>query len=256
MANDTVLTDIHEGYAIITLNRPDQRNAVNTEVCAALSQAMDRIEKDPAIKVTILQGAGRVFCAGMDLSAFQQGKGEEILFGRDGFAGFVRRQRRKPVIAAIHGAALAGGFEIMLACDLVIAAEGTVFGLPEPKLGLIAGGGGALRLSGRIPRVLANELLLTGGSYDARQMRDWGLLNKVVPAGQLRSEAIKLAQSIAANAAQSTVDTLRVADTAYHVRDDQFWALNDEMLRARFQSEEAREGTKAFLEKRAPTWST
>ncbi len=256
MTNDTVLTDVTDGIATLTLNRPAQRNAVNTEVCAALRQAIDDVEANAAVKVTILKGTGRVFCSGMDLDAFQRGKGDDILFGAGGFAGFVKRQRRKPVIAAVHGAALAGGFEIMLACDLVIAAEGTVFGLPEPRLGLMAGGGGALRLSQRIPRVLANELLLTGGRYSAAQMLGWGLLNKVVPPDQLYAEAMLLARAIAANAAQSTMDTLRVSDAAYQAQDSQYWALNDQLLKQRFQSEDAREGTRAFLEKRPPSWAT
>jgi len=255
MTDDVILIECNDGYATITLNRPKQRNAVNTEVCSALSDAIDSLEANPSIKAVILKGAGSVFCSGMDLEAFQNGKGNEILFGSHGFAGFVKRKRRKPVIAAVHGAALAGGFELMLACDLVVAAEGTLFGLPEPKLGLIAGGGGALRLSRRVPRVLANELLLTGARYDAMEMLQWGLLNKVVPGDQLIPEATNMARAIAANAAQSTFDTLRVSDAAHHAEDEAYWALNDQLLRQRFQSEDAKEGTRAFLERRTPSWN-
>lgn len=255
MTTDTVLTDLSEGVFTVTLNRPAQRNAVNADLSVALGSALDAAEADRSVKVTVLKGAGSVFCSGMDLEAFQSGHGEEILFGPNGFAGIAKRRRKKPLIAAVRGAALAGGFEIMLACDLVIAAEGTVFGLPEPKLGLIAGAGGAMRLSRRVPRVLANELLLTGGRFDAQQMQAWGLVNRVVSADSLDAEAQTMALQIASNAAQSTMDTLRLADAAYHHQDNQLWELNDRLLRQRLQSEDADEGTKAFLQKRSPNWT-
>ncbi|CUI30871.1 enoyl-CoA hydratase-related protein [Cognatishimia activa] len=254
--NGPVLVEVSQGIGTLTLNRPKQRNAVNPALCDAMRSALGQLENDPNVRVIILKGAGPVFCAGMDLAAFQNGEGERILFGPGGFAGFVRRARRKPVIASVQGAALAGGFELMLACDLVVAETGAVFGLPEPKLGLIAGGGGALRLAARLPRVLANEILLTGGQFSADQMLAWGLINKVAHKDALTETTEHLARQIAANSAQSTEDTLRIANAAALDHEKLPWELNDTLLKDRFKSTDAKEGTSAFLEKRAPNWTT
>lgn len=245
-----VLVDIADGVAVVTFNRPTQRNAVNVAVCHAMRAAFDQIEADPSVRVTVLTGAAGVFSAGMDLKAFAAGDGDKILFGEHGFAGFVKRVRSKPVIAAVEGAALAGGFEIMLACDLVIAGQSTVFGLPEPKLGLFAGAGGALRLSDRIPRVHANEILLTGARFEASKAEHYGLLNAVVPDGQALTAALDMAQEIAQNAPRAIKATMALADAA---PDD--WAKNDKMIAEIGQSADSREGARAFIEKRKPVWS-
>lgn len=252
---DVVTLSVDTGIATVTLNRPDQRNAINQSVTEALRQIFDRIEADPAIRVTVLAGAGPVFCAGMDLKAFLAGQAQDILFGTHGFAGFVARKRTKPVIAAVQGAALAGGFEIMLACDMVIAADTAVFGLPEAKLGLIAGGGGALRLSQRVPRVLANEMLLTAKPFAAAEMARWGVVNRVVAEAEVRTTALALAADIAANAPLSVTETLALSDAAFDSEQTTGWALNEVAMHKLANSADVREGVTAFFEKRPPQWT-
>jgi enoyl-CoA hydratase len=250
---DVVLLDVQDKIARVTINRHDQRNAVNIDVCHAMRSIFDEIERDKRISVTVLRGGGEVFCAGMDLKAFADGDGEDILFGQYGFAGFVKRQRRKPVIAEVQGAALAGGFEIMLACDMVIAAANARFGLPEAKLGLVAGAGGGLRLAQRIPRVRANEILLTGKTFGAEVALELGLLNAVVPKAQTQNYAIDLATEIAANAPQSVAESLALSDAAFREIED--WETNDQKLREIGKTADAREGARAFMEKRKPRWN-
>ena len=253
--SDLVRVEISEGVASVVLNRPEQRNAINPDMVVALRAAFDRIEADPEVRVSILSGAGPVFCAGMDLKSFTKGEADAILNGPYGFAGFVARERCKPVIAAVHGAALAGGFEIMLACDLVVAAQETIFGLPEVTLGLIAGGGGAIRLAQRIPRVLANELLLTGKTYPASEMLRWGLLNRVVVPGDLADVALELAREIARNAPLSVVQSLVLSDRVFRHQEETLWQTNDAILGGLAQSSDVAEGIAAFFEKRPPNWS-
>lgn len=248
-----VLLDIKGPVATVTLNRPDQRNAVNVAVCEAMRDRFDQIEASPDVRVTILQGAGGLFCAGMDLRAFAAGDGNRILFGQHGFAGFVKRRRSKPVIAAIEGAALAGGFEVMLACDLVIAAQDARFGLPEAKLGLFAGAGGVLRLAHRIPRVKANEILLTGKLFDAATADDLGLLNAVVAPGTAYEHAQTLAADIAASAPLSVTTSLALSDAAFGLAED--WDANDRQIADIARSADSQEGARAFIEKRKPVWS-
>lgn len=250
--SDAVLLEIEDGVATVILNRPDQRNAVNADTCAAMRDIFDQIEQDNAIRAAVLTGAGGTFCAGMDLKAFAAGDGDAILFGKHGFAGFVKRQRTKPVIAAIKGAALAGGFEIMLACDMVIAATGARFGLPEAKLGLFAGAGGVLRLPHRIPRVRANEFILTGRSFDAATAMELGLLNDVVPEAEVLDRATALATEIAANAPLSIAASLSLSNASFQNAED--WELNDLKIRKIGQSADSLEGAKAFIEKRKPIW--
>lgn len=251
---DCLTLTVKDGIATVTLNRPERRNAIDPEMTHALRDAFDRIEADPTVRVTVLAGAGPVFCAGMDLKAFLAGNARDILFGDYGFAGFVNRRRTKPVIAAVQGAALAGGFEIMLACDMVIAGENAVFGLPEAKLGLIAGGGGALRLARRIPRVLANEMVLTANTYSAERMAGWGLVNRVVPDAEVVAEASKMAADIARNAPLSIMESLDLADGAFAEEEVPLWQANDAALQRLSQSSDVREGVAAFFEKRAAEW--
>ncbi|MCH2076552.1 MAG: enoyl-CoA hydratase-related protein [Rhodobacteraceae bacterium] len=250
--SELVLFEEADGVAVITLNRPQQRNAVNLELCEAMRAAFDRVENDGRIRVAVLMGAGGTFCAGMDLKAFAAGDGWGILFGAHGFGGFVKRKRTKPVIAAVAGAALAGGFELMLACDLVIATEDATFGLPEAKLGLVAGAGGALRLAQRIPRVHANEILLTGQPFSAAKAVEYGLLNDVVAADALRGRALELAARVASNAPMPVASTMALSEAAFRAQED--WPANDAELRALGQTQDSLEGALAFLEKRKPVW--
>ncbi|GGE48433.1 crotonase/enoyl-CoA hydratase family protein [Actibacterium pelagium] len=247
---DAVLLEVEDSIAKVTINRPNQRNAINHDVCEGMRDAFDRIESDDAIRVAILTGAGGMFCAGMDLKAFADGDAERILFGEFGFGGFVKRRRTKPVIAAVEGAALAGGFEFMLACDLVVAATDAKFGLPEAKLGLIAGAGGAMRLAQRIPRVRANEILLTGKPFNAATAMELGLLNEIVPQAKVMERALSLAASIAENAPMSVATSLELADSAIRMIEN--WDLNDQKLREIIDTADSLEGARAFVEKRRP----
>ncbi len=254
MNNEPVLYHAENGVAIVTLNRPDQRNAINPAVCDALRDAFDRAEGDKYVRVAILTGAGKLFCAGMDLKAFAEGAGDKILFGKYGFAGFVNRPRTKPVIAAVEGAALAGGFEMMLTCDMAIAGQSAQFALPEVRIGLIPGAGGAIRLPHYIPRALANELLLTGKPYGADQMAQWGVLNKVTPDGEALTAAKALASEIAQNAPLAVRGTLEIATRAYEEMDIAQWPSNDQIIGKIGNSADAAEGARAFIEKRPPVW--
>lgn len=250
---DPVLFDRQGAIAIVTLNRPDQRNAMDAATTAALRAVFDRIEGDDGLRVTILAANGPVFCAGMDLKAFLTGEAEEILFGPGRFGGFVSRARRKPVIACVQGAALAGGFELVLACDLVIAAERAVFGLPESRLGLVAGAGGAFRVGQRLPPVIANEVALLGGRFDAAQALAWGLVNRVT-AGDPMPQALEFAARIAANAPLSIAASRDLAGAAAEAGADALWSANDRQLRDLIASQDAKEGARAFAEKRDPVW--
>ncbi|MEM1099904.1 MAG: crotonase/enoyl-CoA hydratase family protein [Pseudomonadota bacterium] len=240
--------------ATITLNRPSRRNAIDAEMSAALRAAVSELEADDDLLIGILRGAGPAFSAGMDLAAFERGEAEDILFGPGHLGGFVSRPRRKPVIASVHGPALAGGFELVLACDLVVAAEEAVFGLPEAKIGLVAGAGGALRLGQRLPQAIANELLLTGGTIDAHRAASLGLVNRVVPAGELEDTARGLARVIASNAPLAIEAGLALTAASRNVGSDAIWQENDRHLRALLSSDDAAEGARAFAEKRAPVW--
>lgn len=240
--------------ATVTLNRPDQRNSIDADLCSEIRATFDAIEADPAIRVTVFTGAGKVFCAGMDLRAFANGQEKEILFGQYGFAGFVARKRTKPVIAAVEGAALAGGFEIMLACDMVYAGGSALLGLPEPKVGLFAGGGGAIRLANRIPRVLANQILLSGQPIDARAALGWGLINAAVPDGGALDAARAMAAVIAANAPLGVAEGLRLSDMAATTSEAALWQENEKSMIRIGASKDSREGARAFIEKRAPVW--
>ena len=247
-----VLFEISGSIATITLNRPAQRNAVNSDLSDELRRAVDRIEADETLKVGILTGAGSVFCAGMDLTAFANMEAEAILFEAGGFGGFVKRSRRKPIIAAVNGAALAGGFELVLACDLVVSVDTAIFGLPESKIGLIAGGGGAFRLGQRLPKALANEILLTGEPISAARAYSMGLINKVVTKDELIYEATRLAMTISNNAPLSISRSLKLAECSDSLTDADCWKLNDELLKMSISSDDAMEGATAFKKKRLP----
>ncbi|PJI84629.1 short chain enoyl-CoA hydratase [Yoonia maricola] len=254
MSDEVVLYHVENGVATVTLNRPDQRNAINPEVCDAIRAAFDQVEANPDVRVAILTGAGTLFCAGMDLKAFAGGAGDTILFGEYGFGGFVKRCRTKPVIAAVEGAALAGGFEMMLACDMVVAGASAQFALPEVRIGLIPGAGGAVRLPVAIPRVRANEILLTGKPFTAQEAADWGVINRVTADGDALMTAKTIAADIASNAPLAVRHTLAIATAAHAENDTAHWPANDRIIAKIGQSADAAEGARAFVEKRAPVW--
>lgn len=250
----TVRYELAEGIAVVTLDREGRRNAIDAVMSAALRAAVDRFEADPAARVAVLTGAGdRAFCAGMDLRAFLAGEGSAIVEGRGGFAGFTAYPRTKPVIAAVNGPALAGGCELVLACDLVVMAEHATLGLPEVKRGLFAASGGALRLPAMIPRVRAMELLLTGDPVDAATALSLGLVNRVVPGARLREEALALARRIVVNAPLAVEATLEVARAALGPGEG-LWSASDSAWYRVARSQDAREGPAAFAEKRLPRW--
>lgn len=253
--NQLVSYEIQEDtIAVLTLQRPEKRNAVNAEMAGQMRSAVASLQDDPRVRVVILTGGDAVFCAGMDLDAFKQGQGEEI-FGRKGrFAGFVAAELQTPCIAAVEGFALAGGFELALACDLIVAAENAVFGLPEVTVGLFASAGGAFRLPLLTAPKKAMEYLLTGERFSATQAEALGLVNQVVPAGQALEGALRLARKIAANAPLGVQANLRLARQAAAAQEEAFWAANDELWQQVSQSRDAREGPQAFLDKRAPKW--
>ena len=246
----------------LTLNRPDSRNAVNSAISLGLSAAFDEIEEDDDCWVVIITASGKkAFCAGMDLKEFAAGEaGDEMgaksgfMGASGGFAGITRRDFAKPVIAAINGPALAGGFEIMLSCDLVIAAEHATFGLPEVKRGLIAGGGGLLRLSIKIPSVVASELAMTGEPIDAHRALAIGLINKVVPAEALMDEAMAMGNTLVDNAPLAVRATKQLMKKASMLSDEEAWALNSATTSLVNRSADAAEGPRAFTEKRRPVW--
>ena len=239
---------------IVTINRPEARNAVNSDVTAAMAGILDGAEHDDDCWVVVLTGAGdKSFSAGMDLKAFATGQGAGII-DANGFASLTKRRFPKPIIAAVNGTALAGGCEMMLSCDLVVAADHAVFGIPEVKRGLIAGAGGLLRLPKRIPRAVALELALTGEPIDAQRAYQIGLVNKVVPADRLMDEALALAETIAANAPMAVRYSKRVMLDSADLNEADAWTLNDSTFMDVFTSADAMEGATAFAEKRTPNW--
>lgn len=237
---------------VITINRPERRNAFDAPTVAGIGRALVDARQDDAVRAIVLTGAGeRAFCSGMDLRAFAEGGMSPDDLPRPGLDVLLEQVYPKPLIAAVNGAAVAGGFEIVLACDLVVAAEHAVFAIPEVKRGLVAAGGGT-RLPRRIPLPIALELGLTGDSLDATRARELGLVNRVVPAAELRSTALALAETVAANG------PLAVAATKQLMWDEAAGLpLAEILVRTKpvFESEDAREGAVAFAERRSPVWS-
>lgn len=237
---------------VIAINRPAQRNAVNQAVSLAIAQALDQLDTDPALRVGIITGRGGSFCAGMDLKAFLDGERPE-LEGR-GFGGVTEAPPKKPLIAAVEGFALAGGCELALACDLIVAAEDAWFGLPEVTRGLVAGSGGLVRLPRRIPPAIALEYALTGERMSAPIANLWGLVNRISPSGQALTEALALAGQITANAPLSTLMTKRIIRESASWTEEEIWARQRPLSESVLASEDAQEGARAFAEKRAPNW--
>tara|TARA_R110000772_G_scaffold165646_5_gene277234 strand:+ start:67912 stop:68661 length:750 start_codon:yes stop_codon:yes gene_type:complete len=246
------MTDIDDGVLTITLNRPAAKNAVNKAVAEGIAAAIDELESNSALRVAILTGAGGTFCSGMDLKAFVTGE-LPIVEGR-GFAGLCEYTPAKPLIAAIEGYALAGGFELAISCDLVVAADDSKFGIPEVKRGLAAGAGGLVKLPKQIPSRIAKELALTGDFISAHRAFDLGLINEVVPAGSALDAAKALARKIAANGPLAVALSKQVVDGAQDWSSDEMFAKQQAIIQPIFTSEDAIEGATAFAEKRAPQW--
>jgi enoyl-CoA hydratase/carnithine racemase len=252
---DEVLRERRGNVEILTINRPEARNAINGAVSRAMSEIMDELADDGDCWVVVITGAGdKAFSAGMDLKAFASGEGGDIIGASGGFGGLTQRDFPKPIIAAVNGSALAGGLEIMLSCDLVVAATHATFGIPEAKRGLIAGAGGLIRLPKRLPMALALELAMTGDPIDAERAQALGLINQVVPAESLLEEATALAERIAANAPLAVRYSKSVMKRAAELPESEGWAINAEAVGVVFSSADAMEGPVAFAEKRAPKW--
>jgi len=237
---------------VITINRPEARNALNGAVAAGIRDAADELDADAALQVGVLTGAGGTFSAGMDLKAFL--KGETPSFPGRGLCGITQTPPRKPLIGAAEGWALAGGFELLLACDLVVAGASARFGVPEVTRSLVAGAGAALLLAQRVPRALALELLLTGDPVSAPRAAEIGLVNRVVDDGQALPEAIGLAERIAANGPLAVMATKQIAHHGGDWPAAQRWDEAAALMAPVFTSQDAQEGARAFAEKRAPVW--
>ncbi len=247
-----VLVEQRDRILIVTINRPKAKNAVNAAVANGLAEAMDRLDGDPGLSVGIITGAGGSFCAGMDLKAFARGE-LPIVEGRG--MGFTERPPDKPLIAAVEGFALAGGTELALATDLIVASKDSAFGIPEVKRGLVAGGGGLLRLPERIPYAIAMELALTGDSLPAARAHDLGLVNVLAEPGTALDEAVALAEKIAANGPLAVAATKRIIVESRGWSRDTMFADQNKILMPVFASNDAKEGAIAFAEKRPARWT-
>jgi enoyl-CoA hydratase len=250
--SEEVLTEASDGVAVITINRPQARNAVNGAVARGIAAALDEFDANPDVRVLILTGAGGTFSAGMDLKGFLAG--DSPAFGDRGFGGIVERPPVKPIIAAVEGYALAGGFELTLSCDLVVASEEAKFGLPEVRRGLVAGAGGLLRLPKRIPYHLAMEIALSGEHFPAARLHQAGLVNQLVPAGQALSAAKELAARLALGGPLALIATKRVIVESADWPAAEAFGRQGEIITPVFTSADAREGALAFAEKRPPVW--
>jgi enoyl-CoA hydratase len=249
---DEVLRERRGHVEILTINRPEARNAINRATAIALGDALDACESDDDVWVVVLTGAGdKAFSAGMDLKAFAAG---EFPITDKGFGGITQRDFPKPLIAAANGAALAGGFEILISCDMVVAAEHARFGIPEASRGLIAGGGGLIRLPKRIPLAVAYEMALTAEPIDAHRAYELGLVNRVVPGEKVLDEAVALAERIAKNAPLAVRTSKYVMKKSRELSEEQCWLLNTEAFGIIGRSSDAMEGAVAFAEKREPNW--
>lgn len=250
-ATEEVLTSVEDGVLIVTINRPEAKNAMTKAAAEGIAAAMDRLDAEDDLRVGILTGAGGTFCSGMDLKGFLRGESPSIE-GR-GFGGVVQAPPAKPLIAAVEGYALAGGLELMIACDLVVANSGAKFGIPEAKRGLVAAAGGVMMLPDQIPERIAMELALTGDFIDASRAYELGLINQVTD-GPALDAAKELAAKIAANG------PLAVRVSKQVLKESRGWAMEDrynnqaKLIAPVFVSEDAREGAAAFAEKRAPNW--
>lgn len=257
-----VLVERRGNVMVITINRPDARNAVNEAVCLGVGAAIEQAEADIEVRAVVLTGAGeKAFCAGADLKAIT--RGERIIPEGEpwqtwGLAGFVGQYISKPTIVAVNGVAVGGGMEIALAADLIVAAENAVFGLPEVQRGLVAGAGGAFRITQQLPQRIGLEMLMTGDPISAERALELNLVNRVTPAGGALDAALELAERIASNAPLSVQASKRIA-LGYHGSsrplDEPLWEHTAEETKSVTGSEDAKEGPRAFAEKRSPVWT-
>lgn len=250
--SEVVTTAVNEGVMVITLNRPEAKNAINLAVAKGLAAAMDELDGNDDIRVGILTGANNTFCSGMDLKAFVTGE-TPVIPGR-GFAGLVEKLPEKPLIGAIEGYALAGGCELALSCDLIVAANNAKFGIPEVKRGLAAAAGGLLRLPRQLPPRVAMELALTGDFMDAERALNFGLINALAEPGEALAQAQALATRIAANGPLAVRLSKQVLRQSEDWSTEEMFAKQNALLEPVFRSEDAIEGATAFAEKRAPQW--
>ncbi|MFG1962225.1 crotonase/enoyl-CoA hydratase family protein [Nonomuraea sp. NPDC049028] len=250
--SDEVLVEESDGVAVITINRPAARNAINGAVARGIAAAVDALEARPDISAYVLTGAGGYFSAGMDLKGFLSGD-FPVVEGR-GFGGLTESPPKKPIVAAVEGYALAGGFELALSCDVIVASSESTFGLPEPRRGLVAGAGGIMRLPRRIPYHVAMEIALTGAHYPASRLYDLGLVNRITPAGEALDGALELARKIAANAPLALAATKKVIIESQDWSLEEMFAKQGGIISPVFSSKDAMEGAAAFAEKRAPQW--
>jgi enoyl-CoA hydratase/carnithine racemase len=242
---------------VITIDRPEARNAINADVTAGMTKALDAAEGDREVRAVVVTGGGdKAFCAGMDLKAFASSGVEGIADPKGGFAGIATRDFPKPLIAAVNGHALAGGLEIVLSCDCVIAADTATFGLPEVKRGLLAAAGGPIRLPKRLPLPIALEIAMTGDAIDASRALTLGLVNKVVPREQVLDEAIALAERICENSPIAVRMARRLTRESVDTPEVDAWAKSNAYSAEVFRSGDAIEGATAFAEKRAPKWKS
>ena len=247
-----VLVDVAAGVMTVTLNRPEAKNAANRALAEGVAAAMDELDGNDEIRVAVITGAGGTFCSGMDLKAYLSGE-LPVVKGR-GFAGLTEKPPRKPLIAAVEGYALAGGLEVAISCDLIVAAENAKFGIPEVKRGLAAAAGGLVNLPRQIPSGLAMELALTGDFIDARRAYEIGLVNRVVDAGSALDAALELAARISANGPLAVAISKQVITESSDWSRGELWEKQQALVMPVFVSEDAREGATAFAEKRAPEW--
>ncbi|AKS35144.1 crotonase/enoyl-CoA hydratase family protein [Mycolicibacterium goodii] len=252
MSDEVVLRERRGRTLIITINRPEARNAFNLAVAKGLADAVDELDDTRELSVGIITGAGGNFCAGMDLKAFASGELPHVP-GRG--IGFTEKPPRKPLIAAVEGYALAGGTEIVLATDLIVAAKTAKFGIPEVKRGLVAAGGGLLRLPKRIPYQKALELALTGDNFTAEEAAAWGFVNKLTEPGEALDGAIELAERITANGPLAVAVTKEIIVKSAEWSEDEMWKKQGELVGPVFTSKDAIEGATAFAEKRKPNWT-
>jgi enoyl-CoA hydratase len=251
-AAPAVLTERRENVLLLTLNRPEVRNAVNGALAEGLAGALDELDRDDGLSVGVLTGAGGFFSAGMDLGAFV--RGESAWFGDRGFAGITQRSARKPLIAAIEGFALAGGMEIALACDLIVAAKGARMGIPETKRSLVAAGGALLHMPRRMPYHVVMELALTGEPLPAERFQEYGLVNRLAEPGEAVEAAMELAGTLAGNGPLALIATKQVLQEQFDWTSSEMWDRQAAITGPVFASEDAKEGSTAFKEKRAPVW--
>jgi enoyl-CoA hydratase len=250
-ANQELLTEVRDGVLIVTINRPEAKNAMNKAAAEGIAAAMDRLDAEDDLRVGILTGAGGTFCSGMDLKGFLRGERPSVE-GR-GFGGITEKGPVKPLIAAVEGYALAGGFELMISCDLVVANANAKFGIPEAKRGLVAAAGGVVKLPAMIPPKIAMELALTGDFIDAQRAYDLGLINRVTE-GSALDAALELAAKVTANGPVAVRVSKQIINESPGWPYADRWTKQGELMPQVFMSEDAREGSLAFAEKRAPNW--